>query len=108
MDDRHSGIGIASFAISLVAALMLLAVFLIAGILHNTYRGAHYPGQMFVGFATMGLMALDTVAFGLGIAAIIQPKRNKLFGILGLVFSGLTMLGTVGLIFIGMIAAGRL
>jgi hypothetical protein len=108
MDDRHSGIGIASFAISLVTGPLLLGVFVIAGILYNAHRGAQYPGQTLVGFATMGLMALDAVAFGLGIASIVQPKRNKLFGILGLVFSGMTMLGTAGLIFIGLIAAGRL
>ncbi len=108
MDEKHSGIGIASFAISIAAGLMLLGLFVVAGILHDALQGPHNRGQMAVGFAAMGLMALDAVAFGLGIASLFQPRRNKVLGILGLVFSGLALLGTLGLILIGLVVAGRL
>ncbi len=108
MNEKHSGLGIASFSISIAVGLMLLAVFAVAGILFNAHHGAGYPGQTLVGFATMGLLALDAVALALGIASVFQSGRNKVFGILGLVFSGLILLGTAGLVFIGLIASGRL
>ncbi len=52
-------------------------------------------------------MAADVLAVGLGIAAVCQTGKKRLFGILGLVFSGGTIMGTIALIIIGLIYAGR-
>ena len=100
---KHSGIGIASFVISLAAGCLLLALLVIAGFLNSgrVEHGKPYPGQTIVGLALIALMGADVVAAGLGVASLFQNTKKRLFGILGLVFSSLTLLGGVGLVLIG-------
>jgi len=75
----------------------------------NTHRipgDRTYPGQLAVGLITIFLMAAEVVAFGFGIAALFQSEKKRLFGILGLVFSSATIVGTIGLIIIGLVYMG--
>ena len=87
----------------------MLVTFLVAGILNSgrIQRGGRYPGQEIVGFAVILLLAADLGAIGLGIAALCQPGKKKLFGILGLVFSSGTVLGSMALMIIGLIYVAR-
>ncbi len=107
--EPHSLLGIASFCISLAVGLLMLMAVVAAGILnqHRIPGERTYPGQMLVGFALIFLMAGDVVALSLGIAAVCQKARNRLFGILGMAFSGLTLMGAVGLMILGIIYASR-
>jgi len=50
-----------------------------------------------------GLLGADEVAAGLGIASVCQSARKRIFGILGLSFSALTLVGGVGLMILGLI-----
>jgi hypothetical protein len=105
MERKHSRLGIASFAISLLAGALLLALVVIAGVLGagRARGGVPYPGQTLVGLAAIGLLAADGVAVGLGIASVCQSARIRVFGILGLTFSSLTLAGGVVLAVIGLI-----
>jgi len=50
---------------------------------------------------------IDVVAVGLGIASLFQTVKNRLFGILGLVFAGATVAGVIGLMILGLMFAVR-
>ena len=105
MEEKHSRLGIASFVLSLVIGLSLFVLFAVAGLLNGgrVERGGHYPGQALVGVLAIALFAADVVAAGLGIASVCQSARKRIFGILGLSFSALTLVGSVGLMIIGII-----
>jgi hypothetical protein len=109
-EEEHSGLGIASFGISIAIGCLFIALFCVGGFLsaHRIPGERTYPGQMLVGFVAIFFMAVDVLAIGLGIAAICQTGKNRLYGILGLVFSGSTVMGTIGLIVIGLMYASRL
>jgi hypothetical protein len=107
--QTESVLGIVSFGISLAAGFLMLATFVAAGILNagRHQYGQRYPGQEVVGIAIILLLAADLAAAGLGIAALCQPGKKKLFGILGLVFSSGTVIGAMGIMIIGLIYASR-
>jgi len=105
MEEKHSRLGIASFALSLITGFLLFILFAVAGMLNGgrVEHGGRYPGQMLVGFIVFGLLGADVVAAGLGIASVCQSARKRIFGILGLSFSALTLVGGVGLMILGLI-----
>jgi hypothetical protein len=109
VEKKHSGLGIAAFGISIAVGFLMVALLGMAAVLsaHRVQGTPNYPGQTLVGLAAIFLMAADVLAVGLGIAAVCQTGKQRLFGILGLVFSGGTILGTVALIIIGILYASR-
>lgn len=101
---KHSGLGIASFILSIVIAFLIFLLLMVAGIMEATTPGGmdeESAGAMIVGLFTMLFMFIDFVALGLGIAGLFHRERKKIFAILGTIFSGVTFLGTVMLILIG-------
>ncbi len=110
MEEKHSRLGIASFALSLIVGFLLLAVFVTAGILSQRYgtRGGQYPGAAAVGVAAILLFGADLVAITLGIVSVCQRERKRLFGVLGLVFSSLTLLLAGGLMLVGIFFAAAM
>src|SRR5690606_41826207 len=89
MDAKHSGLGIASFIISLVAGLAILIAIVIAGIMEaNTPGGSdeNSPEAILLGLVQSGMLVLDLVALGLGIGAPFQRDRQKIFATLGAIF----------------------
>lgn len=107
VEIKHSRLGIASFTVSVVVGMGILAIFIIAGILAHRSSGKPYPGQTAVGLILIALLAADVVAAGLGIAGICQSGVTKVFAILGTVFSVLTILGSIGVILIGLFYASH-
>jgi hypothetical protein len=108
-DERpHSGLGITSLVIALVVAIGLFVVFAVAGFLHHQGRGPRDPATMLVGLMTIALLFVDIVALGLGIGALCQKNRRKLMGVLGVVISGCILLGTIGLMIIGLAMQHRM
>ncbi len=108
--EKHSGLGIASFGISVGVGCLIFVAFVVAGFLsagHIQQGHVNYPGQTIVGLAVIFLLGADVVAVALGIAALCQPGRKRLFGLLGLVFSAATILGTVGLMIVGLLFVAR-
>lgn len=108
IEQKHSGVGIASFIVSVIIAIGMLALFVCAAILHGHGRDGSYPGQAIVGIVVIFLFFGDLAALGLGIACIFEKQRKKIFGILGLSFSALTILGTIGLVILGLKYSGKM
>lgn len=104
LKQEHSFLGIAAFVIACVVACLMLADICVAGVLsaHRVPGELTYPGQKMVGLVLIFLTGFDVVAIGLAIAALCQTGKNRVFAILGLVFSGLTILGVIGLMIIGL------
>lgn len=105
----HSGVGIASFVISLIAALCLAAVVVIAGILETSLsQGQREEAGVYliVGRLVLLFLRLSFVALWLGIAGLLQYHRNRVFAVLGTSISALAMVGTVGLMILGWTSSG--
>ena len=102
----HSGLGIASFIISLCADILLVLLLGVLGVLQSR------PGGLDENSAAANTMGLGlllttlalTVALGLGIAALAQPGRNKVYGVLGTVFAATGLAGTVLMFTLGALA----
>lgn len=99
----HSGLGIAAFVISLAAGAVLVILMGVAGVIEAQTGGIdeESPGAILIGLvmALTGLAQL--LALGLGIGALVQAGRNKLFGVLGTVFAATGFLGTLLLVLLG-------
>src|SRR5262245_44136443 len=101
---KHSGFGIASFMISIVIGVLIVALIIVAGVLEASTPGGideNSPPTMMVGLGILALVMADLLAIALGITGLVQAQRRKVFAVLGTIFSGLTILGTVVLIVVG-------
>lgn len=102
---KHSGIGIASFAMSLGILIVTFILVVIAGVMEASTPGGineESPAAIMLGLAIIGMVVLNVIAFGLGIGTMFQSDRKKLFGVLGMTFSALTIVGIISLIMFGM------
>ncbi len=104
---KHSGLGIASFAVSIFVGILIFLMIIIAGIMETASPGGideESPAAIILGMGIIGLIMFDMVAFGLGIAGLFQKHRKKVFAVLGVIFSATAVFGTIGLVIIGMMA----
>lgn len=102
--QKHSTLGIVSFVLAILAMLIicfdLVLIFsLSGGLMVNQSYGWIDTVLSCLG----GILAL--VALGLGIGALTQKNTKKTFGILGVVFSALFLLGYCAIIGINVISA---
>jgi len=103
---QHSGMGIASFVISISVAILVFLVFAAAGAAEVSTPGGidpESPMAVIVGLFIVSLILADLVALGLGIAGLVQKEKKRLFAVLGTVFSAATIAGTVLLIIAGIL-----
>jgi hypothetical protein len=102
---KHSGIGIASFTMSLGILVVTFILVVIAGVMEASTPGGideESPAAIMLGLGIIGMVVLNVAAFGLGIGTLFQRTRKKLFGVLGMTFSALTIIGIISLIMFGM------
>ena len=99
----HSGLGIASFIISLAAGAALVVLLGIAGVIESQPGGMdeESAGAVLVGLLLALTALAHVLALGLGIAALVQAGRSKLFGVLGTVFAFTGLIGTVLIFLLG-------
>ncbi len=104
MQIRHSGLGIASFILSLGGGIVLFLLVVLAGYAEiNTPGGLDEgaPMAVLLGLGIIGAGLLEMVALALGVAGIVQHGRRRVLAILGVVFACGALLGTAGLMVIG-------
>jgi mannose/fructose/N-acetylgalactosamine-specific phosphotransferase system component IIC len=102
---KHSGLGIASFAVAILSGIEIFAMIAVA-----TYLAARSPEQfgeespqaIILGLGIFAGMGLAAIGACLGIAGLTQPNRIKLFAILGLVFNAVVFVGVCGIIGLGL------
>jgi len=105
IDKRHSGLGIASFIVSIMVGLIMFCLIALISILtassdYELKEDSHEA--IAIGLGIFGLLFIDLIAVALGIAGLCQPNRQKVFAILGLLFSFGVAAGTIGLMAIGL------
>ena len=99
----HSGLGIASFIISLAAGAALVVLLGIAGVIESQPGGMdeESAGAIVLGLILALTALAQVLALGLGIAALVQTGRSKLFGVLGTAFASTGLVGTVLIALLG-------
>jgi len=104
---KHSGVGIASFIVSIIGSLLMFLLFVIAGAIQLSTPGGvdeNSPAAMVIGLMLFLLMFALLVALGLGIGALCQSDRKRLFGVLGTILSAVSLLLTLILLAVGLVA----
>ena len=102
---RHSGLGIASFVIGCVSAVLILVLLVVAGVMEASTPGGMSetsPAAIAIGLMLFLFVFLSLVGLGLGIAGLFQSERKKVFAVLGTIFGGVTVLGTAGIVALGL------
>ncbi|MBN8738302.1 MAG: hypothetical protein BGP24_03905 [Lysobacterales bacterium 69-70] len=104
-DYRHSGLGIASFILSLVAALCLFALFGVAGYLEISTPGGvseESPLAVGIGLLLFLFLGLAFVALCLGIAGLVEKRRRRILAGLGTLFSAFALISAIAVMLIGL------
>ncbi|MCT8285606.1 hypothetical protein NYQ43_07845 [Xanthomonas translucens pv. translucens] len=105
----YSGLGIASFAVSLIAAVLTLVLVGICAALVYSQPDSlddDSPLAMLVGMAMMVGIVAELAAAALGIGSLFQRDRRKLYGVLGLIFAIAPLVGVAALIVFGLMRGG--
>lgn len=101
---KQSGLGIASFVLSILCGFVVFSIIMIAGYLEMSRPEGiddKSPEAFIVGFSIILAMGLTVIAFGLGLAALFQRNRRMSLAILGMFFSSMIIVGTILLVIIG-------
>jgi len=104
-DYRHSGLGIASFILSLVAALCLFALLGVAGYLEISTPGGvseESPLAVGIGLLLFLFLGLAFVALCLGIAGLVEKRRRRILAGLGTLFSAFALISAIAVMLIGL------
>lgn len=102
---QHSGLGVASFVTSIVAGILIFLLLAIAGVMEASTPGGiseDSASAMVVGLLLFVFLGVALVALGLGVGGLMQKERNKIFAVLGSIFSAATLICTVSIIAVGM------
>jgi hypothetical protein len=102
---KHSGLGIASFIISIFLGIFDFFLVVIAGVVEATSPGGMDEKSAIA--VVLGLLlflgfGLSLVGIGLGIAGLIQKNRKKLFSVLGFIFNLAVVLVVLGIMVLGL------
>ena len=103
-EQKHSGLGIASFITSIVSGFFIFLVIVIAGVMETSTPGGmdeESAGAVMVGLFLFAFLGTSLVALGLGIGGLIQKERKKIFAVLGTVFAAATIVVTIFLMMLG-------
>jgi hypothetical protein len=101
MENKSSGLGIASFVLSLIGAVFFGIGIIVAVSINVNDPLAHDDAYMFATLILMFGCALAVISVGLGWAACCKHASTKTLPIIGLSFSGTILLLMVTLMIIG-------
>jgi hypothetical protein len=104
---RHSGLGIASCIVGGLAGFLILALFMIAGIMDQKdpeIFDQMPPQAVVLVVLVLGCLALNLLGVVLGLVGVFQPRRSKLLPGIGIGLNACVLLGAVGLMCLGALA----
>ena len=99
--EQHSGLGITSFILGMLSACLMVACFLVAGVLESQPGGIQDQAATLVGSGMIFVFFLCFVAAALGVAGLFQDNRKRVFAGLGLALSVVTVGGSFALLLLG-------
>lgn len=104
-DDPHSGPGIASFVVALLAGILMIMMVVAAGVMESQPGGIDQESPLFVAVVLAFLVgaAMTLMGLALGIAGLFQARRIRTFAIVGTLISVMEMLAVIGLVVLGML-----
>ncbi|MDT3425108.1 hypothetical protein J2Z22_000621 [Paenibacillus forsythiae] len=112
---KHSGPGIASFVIAMVALAGYIISFIVAGTLiqpvlneGDVLKGETSGAFLFLGLSIIALGALNIIGVVTGIIGLALRRRRKVFGIIGTIINGLILILFLMLILVVLFHAGSL
>ncbi|MDR2789390.1 MAG: hypothetical protein LBB59_00185 [Campylobacteraceae bacterium] len=100
---KHSGLGIASFTLSIISVISIFILFVTAGAL-DASGDMGDTASIIVGSFFLLLMIVVIISIGLGIAGLVVKNRKRVFAALGLTFSVFIFLLSIFLIIVGLYA----
>ncbi len=107
--QKHSGLGIASFIISIVSGVFIILLYLGSAIFEmSTTRGLSYSTATILGLCINLCWGGSFLALGLGIGGLFPKEQKRVFSILGTVFSSVTIVITFFLTLLSLSAIGAL
>ena len=101
---KHSGLGVASFILSIAIGVFDFLVVALAGLMEASSPGGMDEESVIailIGLFILGALAANLAGMGLGIAGMAQRDRKKVFSVLGLAFNAAIIFGIIGLMVIG-------
>ena len=104
-EQKHSGLGVASFIASIVSGICIFLIFVVAGVMETSTPGGideESTGALMLGFVLYAFLGALLLALGLGIGGLLQKERKKIFAILGTVMSAVMVVVTIFLSIIGL------
>lgn len=119
---KQSGLGIASFIISLASVVLVIIGFIMAAVfvsqaasdpqallddlanLESQFSDSMVP-IMLSGLSIIASIGIAFVGLILGIIGAFSKNRRKTFAIVGIILNGLLVLGTIGMFILGFIAS---
>ena len=105
MPETNSGLGKASFILSIIAGGFMFLIFIIAFVIEESTPGGmdEESGEaVFIGCSFLLLVLANFVALGMGIGGLCQKNRKKTLAILGTCFSGVALLGSTCVMLLGL------
>lgn len=91
-DKRQSGLGVASFVLSLVSIVATIVIFSYAGYIEATTDGGVAGDSsvaMLIGFGIIGCVAMLLVGLVLGVVGLLQKERRRTLAAIGVGLNGL-------------------
>jgi hypothetical protein len=99
----HSGLGVASFRLGILAGLGCITVMAVAGILGSSGAINGEPAAaMIVGLSMIVVVMTTAFAAGLAVGGLVQKEKSRVFPIIGLIINSLLILSLFGLVLVGM------
>jgi hypothetical protein len=101
--QKYSRIGIASFILALITGLLVIADISLVLRFQNDPQAVQFFRSMDL-WLTWLMLALAVSGIVLGLAALTQKQKKRLFGIVGLSFNGFFLLAIIGLYVANLVA----
>ncbi|MDR1007057.1 MAG: hypothetical protein LBL65_00635 [Campylobacteraceae bacterium] len=104
-EQKHSGLGIASFILSIISVICIFILLFVAGAIDVSTPGGMDENSVtavVIGALYFLFTGFSVVGIGLGIAGLFSKDRKKIFAVLGLIFSATMLFISIAVMVVGL------